>query len=836
MAPVTATAPRFMPAIPGYIASTLCLGLGLMFPNLLIGQELTRVMGPDHPLLAQHNVYLGDLQADRLGNIYSVSSRSVIRISPTGDASLVLKLAVASNHLLLGEDSSQGLTAEGEPVALYPISDFVVNEAGDIYLAGRETDNVVRIHADGTLEEILTAEGDGQGQLMDRPQHLAIDDNGFVYASAGGSHNLFRVSPAGDIALFLDREAGGHGLYVGGGVLLFDPDNNAYVNTYDAVLKITPDGVIAETFTGDQGPLIGDPDPLQLLRDDFGNLYFMRFHDRAVYRFNNDGTLDKLIDETGDGTGEIHCVQGPFGTLDCEYFGNWMSYPRQLHLDPAQNLFVTSPGSMNIFKVGPSGAVTEIRNLNDIEDFNLDSLNDSVVDPFGNFFLRGGNNEGIFKLAPMPIGLAEDFSLDPPHSGVFHDADGATWMPQSYSLTRFSADASDPNLQGLDTREEPLSALPWQNATVATEISQEPLQQAIGVQLSALSHNGATYSAEVRFLHFDEPSLDEVMDIVFRKDGEDVFNATGLAFPRNSLTLHSGQYLMRWLYYRNDIINGGDGNDVLYGFDGNDILYGGAGDDAFNGGRGYDIFYGGAGVDTVYYESDRQDYGLSRDPQTGVTQIQPKVGLAFPTADLAQADIEYLQFRDARVPTNGIGYWGESGLAGTPVPDNADETVVYRFYNTRDRALFFTAEEAEKTEVIRNGVPRADQAAVWPYVFHGAKFRSAHSYPGAVPLYRFYNYRTGHHFFTADDDEVSHVRAQTETAGWPFIYEGPRFDVYPDDPNPGSEGLERPVHRYYSPTLDRHFFTTSEKEAARLDVMDEWHYEGVRFWVETLFP
>lgn len=818
--------------IPRYIAF-IALSLGLLFHIPLVGQELQRLIGPDHPLLAQYNVALGVLQSDRHGNIYSVSESSVIRISPTGNVSLMLRLEFLSNQILLGDDGRKGLTAAGAPVALYRISDFAVGETGDFFVAGTETNNVVRIHPDGTLEEILTASGDGQGNTMDRPLNLVIDSGGSVYVSARVSENLFRISPSGAIEQILDREAGGHGLYVGEEILLIDADNNVYVSALHAILKITPNGVVSKLLGSDQGALAGDPGALQLLRDDFGNFYFFRSHDRAVYRLDNDGNVDKIIDETGDGTGEIQCTEGPWHSLVCEGFGNYMSYPRQIHLDAAQNLFVSAGGSKNIFRITPIGTTTEIIDFDDIDDLSLEVLNNSVFDRNGNYYFFGWYEDSIFKLAPMPIGLTDDFSLDAPHSGAIHNVHGVTWAPPNYSITHFRTNASDSDLQRLDTRELPFANLPWDEARVSTETLEEDAQQTTLVQRLTLESNDAIYTSEVWFLKYNDSRPDQVTAMVFSKDGEEVFSVTGLAFPEITLSLRSDQNLMHWLYYRNDIINGGDGNDVLHGFDGNDILYGGAGDDAFNGGRGHDIFYGGDGVDTVYYDSDFQDYGLSRNPLTGVTEIQPKVGLAFPESDLAQADIEYLQFRDIRVSTTEIDYWGESSLANDPLPDNT-ETIVYRFYNTRDRALFFTAGETEKSSVIRNGIRREDRPDVWPFVFHGAKFRIAHSYPGAVPLFRFYHLNTGHHFYTASEAEVAYVRAQIENNGWPFMYEGTSFNVYHEDPNPGSEGLERPVYRYYNPSLDRHFFTTSEWEAMVLDSMQQWNSEGISFWVETL--
>ena len=56
--------------------------------------------------------------------------------------------------------------------------------------------------------------------------------------------------------------------------------------------------------------------------------------------------------------------------------------------------------------------------------------------------------------------------------------------------------------------------------------------------------------------------------------------------------------------------------------------------------------------------------------------------------------------------------------------------------------------------------------------------------------------------------------------------------MYPDDPTPGVQENEIPVHRYYSPTLNRHVYTGSEREALLFLTSDNWTYEGIAFYGE----
>ena len=128
-----------------------------------------------------------------------------------------------------------------------------------------------------------------------------------------------------------------------------------------------------------------------------------------------------------------------------------------------------------------------------------------------------------------------------------------------------------------------------------------------------------------------------------------------------------------------------------------------------------------------------------------------------------------------------------------------------------------------------------DGSVGWPYVYQGATFEVAHSYLDSdllVPVHRFYNTKTGHHFFTTSEDEANTVKAKSASGEWPFVYEGTRFNVYSDDPNPDQALDETMVWRFYSPSLDRHFFTGFRSEAEALQLTGVWNLEGVAFWGE----
>ncbi|MBN1362295.1 MAG: hypothetical protein JW993_16995 [Sedimentisphaerales bacterium] len=92
-------------------------------------------------------------------------------------------------------------------------------------------------------------------------------------------------------------------------------------------------------------------------------------------------------------------------------------------------------------------------------------------------------------------------------------------------------------------------------------------------------------------------------------------------------------------------------------------------------------------------------------------------------------------------------------------------------------------------------------------------------------VYRFWSPLTGGHFYTMDEWEKEKLLVDYADV---WIYEGIGYRAYPDRSDPAC----KPVYRFWSPDLAKHFYTISESE--RQKVADEqgatWAYEGVAFY------
>jgi len=294
------------------------------------------------------------------------------------------------------------------------------------------------------------------------------------------------------------------------------------------------------------------------------------------------------------------------------------------------------------------------------------------------------------------------------------------------------------------------------------------------------------------------------------------------------------------LYGGNDRIQGSRYGDALYTVGGSDTLFGNDGDDflivnfSLNPAH-VSIVYGGLGEDRAVFgnsTSDYKDFVVSKSPSSGFTSIYYEDGRLL---GRVAPDVEKLDLTNSEAIVNPARllslsdqqYWGQTTLEKSTFTDS-----VYRFFNTRDKAFFYTNSKDERNFILQKSNNTNPPSEEWPYVFQGTTFESAHTYPKSQPLFRFYNTQTGHHFFTASQDEANYVKAKVISDSWPFNYEGVAFNVYANDPTPNSQGSEIAVHRFYSPSLNRHFYTANQTEFDEIRLTGKWNYEGIGFWGE----
>ncbi|MGM9424579.1 DUF1566 domain-containing protein [Hydrogenophaga sp. MI9] len=163
------------------------------------------------------------------------------------------------------------------------------------------------------------------------------------------------------------------------------------------------------------------------------------------------------------------------------------------------------------------------------------------------------------------------------------------------------------------------------------------------------------------------------------------------------------------------------------------------------------------------------------------------------------------------------GSTNNTGSASAPIRKAiATRIPVYRFYNTRTGAHFYTTSESEKNTLLST-MPQ--------FNFDGTAFLAASdSAPGLSPVYRFYNTQTGVHFYTISEAEKASIQATRPQ----FQLEGVAYYASPGT----GQGL-LPLYRFYVPTRGFHFYTASpaEKDALIANTASGYSYEGIGYYV-----
>ncbi len=141
--------------------------------------------------------------------------------------------------------------------------------------------------------------------------------------------------------------------------------------------------------------------------------------------------------------------------------------------------------------------------------------------------------------------------------------------------------------------------------------------------------------------------------------------------------------------------------------------------------------------------------------------------------------------------------------------------TVWRFYNFGSGSHFYTASPAERDNVINT------LASL--YRFEGIAYQLNWANPvNSQPLWRFYNMRTGAHFYTASNAERDNV---INTLGSIYRFEGPAYSV--------SVTTGLPVYRFFNMRTGNHFYTASvaERDQVMATLSSIYRFEGPAFYL-----
>ncbi len=156
-------------------------------------------------------------------------------------------------------------------------------------------------------------------------------------------------------------------------------------------------------------------------------------------------------------------------------------------------------------------------------------------------------------------------------------------------------------------------------------------------------------------------------------------------------------------------------------------------------------------------------------------------------------------------------------LAPTDTAPPGARTPVYRFFNARTGAHFYTNNALERDFVI----------ATYPvFKYEGPAFyANSQAATGLSPVYRFFNPSTGAHFYTISAAERDFVIATYPV----FKYEGPTWYAQTQGGNGSS-----PMFRFFNTSTGAHFYTISAAERDFvIATYPVFKYEGAAYYAWT---
>ena len=232
-----------------------------------------------------------------------------------------------------------------------------------------------------------------------------------------------------------------------------------------------------------------------------------------------------------------------------------------------------------------------------------------------------------------------------------------------------------------------------------------------------------------------------------------------------------------------------------------------------------------ADVSAVVVEERAIDYGVWRAP-TGTsnwTRLTPSAIAATNFTDTSSLPDGWYTYL--------VQAWDSGDRAGKPAmkdvyagsgpppppPPPPGYLPVFRFYNFKAGVHFYTASEAERANVV------AKLASTYKYEGVGYSIKTTNP-DNNVPLYRFYNFKAGVHFYTASETEKNNVIAKLSST---YKYEGVAYNVSKTPAN------GTPVYRFYNLKKGVHFYTASaaEKNNVIANLSSIYKYEGVGYYI-----
>ena len=268
---------------------------------------------------------------DAAGNIYVAdsSNHTIRKVTPAGVVSTLAGLAGTS-----GSTNGAGTAARfNTPLGL------ALDAAGNLYVADTDNHTIRKITSAGVVTTLAglaghagSTDGTGTAARFTLPSITAVDKDGNLYVVDALNWNIRKITPAGVVTTL---PVAGDLSWVQG--LAVDAAGNVYVADLNAILKITPLGVVSTLAgqAGNWGSADGTGAAAQfnnstgLTLDAVGNLYVADTDNHTIRKVTSAGVVTTVAGRAGVADFQA----GPLPGL--------LSRPQHLAMTPEGDLVIT---------------------------------------------------------------------------------------------------------------------------------------------------------------------------------------------------------------------------------------------------------------------------------------------------------------------------------------------------------------------------------------------------------------------------------------------------------------------------------------------------------------
>jgi formylglycine-generating enzyme required for sulfatase activity/sugar lactone lactonase YvrE len=353
------------------------------------------------------------------------------------------------------------IDASGGEAGFRSPSGITVDTNGSFFVSDSANHTIRKVGPLGAVSTLAgkagflgSADGTGAEATFSDPQGLAADKAGNLYVAERGSHRIRRVSPAGVTTNYSGRagfagSADGTSAVFGGSAdgtaspvrfnmptdVAVDASGNVYVadSGNHAIRKITPDGVVttmagtlgAEGSSNATGADARFRSPQGIAVDTRGNVFVADTGNGLIRKISParavttvaGGAFTGSADFTGRSTfvGSADITGVPNST-DGTGTNAIFSFPTDVEVDSAGNLFVTDSASSKIRKITPAGIVTTLGGdpdgfFHNPTDIAVDAKGVLHVADSGNHRIARGIISAVLVIPPtitsQPLSLTE---------------------------------------------------------------------------------------------------------------------------------------------------------------------------------------------------------------------------------------------------------------------------------------------------------------------------------------------------------------------------------------------------------------------------------------------